>query len=215
MNAKEALFYALAVILGGCRTVSTIQPLYSEKDVTFEEKLLGVWSADPNDPKNRLQVERLVSDAKNAYRLTFSDKDGRKGAFELRLVRLEGQLYFDIAPLAFPSGEEIEDEPYAYNGLYFLRLHTFGRIDAIEPVLIVRLSSEGHMKEFLRESPDAIEHTLAERNKLLLTASTDKLQAFVIKYKDDERLFVWPIEFHRIKIGAPGYLTEEERAGGR
>ncbi len=215
MNAKKALFYVLAFMLGGCGTVSTIQPLYGEKDVTFEEKLLGVWSTDPNDPNNRLQVERLVSAAGNAYKLTFSDADGSKGVFGLRLVKLEGQLYFDITPQAFPSGEKIEDEPYAYNGLYFLRLHTFGRIEAIEPVLIVRLTSESHMKEFLTESPDAIEHTFAERNKLLITASTDKLQAFVIEYKDDERVFVQPIEFCRIKNGAPSCLTEGERDGGR
>ncbi len=209
MKPKEALFGVLAVILGGCTTVSTVQPLYSEKDVTFEQKLLGVWSADPNDPGSRLQVERLVGDANNAYKLTFSDVDGRKGVFELRLVRLEGQLYFDITPAAFPSGEDIEDEPYAYNGFYFVRLHTFGRIEAIEPVLAVRLSSESRLKEFLRESPDTIEHTLAEENKLLITAPTDKLQAFVVKYKHDERLFAQPIKFCRIKTGDPGCSTEE------
>ena len=47
MKTKKFLFYLLAVFLGGC--VLSLHPLYTEKDLIFEEKLLGTWAK--NDSK--------------------------------------------------------------------------------------------------------------------------------------------------------------------
>ena len=52
------------------------------------------------------------------------------------------------------------------------------------------------MKEFLEEHPDAVEHILVE-DRIVLTASTKELQAFILKYADDEKLFPGDITLER------------------
>jgi hypothetical protein len=52
------------------------------------------------------------------------------------------------------------------------------------------------MEELLKENPNAVEHTKIEE-RLVLTASTKELQAFVLKYADDERLFADEIVLKR------------------
>ncbi len=48
MNAKKFFFYLLAVLLGSCVPVMSLHPLFNEKDVVFDEKLLGTWVEEPN-----------------------------------------------------------------------------------------------------------------------------------------------------------------------
>jgi len=59
MKTKKLLFYSLAALLGGCVPVMSLHPLYTEKDVLFEEKLLGRWVDGPNNtsPNEVIQIE--------------------------------------------------------------------------------------------------------------------------------------------------------------
>jgi hypothetical protein len=47
---------------------------------------------------------------------------------------------------------------------------------------------ESDMEELLKENPDAVEHT-SVGDRLVLTGSTKELQAFVLKYADNEKAF--------------------------
>jgi len=62
MSTKKLLFYLLAVLLGGCLPglpVVSLHPLFGEKDVVFDEKLLGVWVDDPNSPETTWEFKKL------------------------------------------------------------------------------------------------------------------------------------------------------------
>jgi hypothetical protein len=52
------------------------------------------------------------------------------------------------------------------------------------------------MAELLKENPSAVEHT-SVGDRLVLTGSTKELQAFVLKYADDERLFTDEVALSR------------------
>jgi hypothetical protein len=52
----------------------------------------------------------------------------------------------------------------------------------------MRLTDDEEMETLLKEDPNAVKHEIVE-GKPVLTASTKELQAFVLKYADDERLF--------------------------
>jgi hypothetical protein len=54
------------------------------------------------------------------------------------------------------------------------------------------------MAELLKEDPDAVKHTSVE-DRLVLTASTKELQAFILKYADDDRVFTGEIVLNRTK----------------
>lgn len=196
MRARKLLFYLLAAILGGCIPVMSLHPLYTEEDVVFEEKLLGTRVDDPDNPKTTWEFSRAEAKEK-AYKLVYSDEEGKKGSFVVHLVKLENRLFLDVFPNQFPCEQQKwEEMGWGYNYFFFEPAHTFIKIDYIEPKLKMRRMVEDDMKELLKEDPNVIKHELVE-DKIILTAPTKELQAFVLKYAYDIRVFSHEITLSR------------------
>jgi hypothetical protein len=201
MKIKKILFYLLAGLLGGCIPVMSLHPLFTEENLVFEEKLLGTWVDDPNSPKSTWEFKRVEDSAQKegelnppkkpekAYKLILlNNEDNTKGSFYAHLVKLEDRLFLDVYPSRLPCAQPDPNEDWLLNTFFLIPGHSFVIIDSIEPQLKLRWTSEDKMEEILKENPDAVKHTSAE-DRLVLTASTKELQAFVLKYADDDRLF--------------------------
>jgi len=187
-RSKKALFYLLAALLAGCVPVMSLHPLYTEKDVIFEEKLLGKWVDDPNSPETIWQFNRC-KEPNNAYNLFFSDDEGKKGSFVAHLLRLKNRLFLDVYPSKPPW--EIENPnkvELPYNSFFLIPAHTFIKVNFSGPQLKMRLTNKDEMEKLLEEEPNAVKHTFIE-DRLILTAPTKELQKFILKYADDERVF--------------------------
>jgi hypothetical protein len=188
MKVKKILFYTLAVIIGGCVPVISLHPLYTEKDVVVDKQLYGTWVDDSNDSKTTWEF-KSIDEPKNAYKLIFTDEEGMKGSFVAHLVKLQNMLFLDIFPSELPwEPEDPNKMDWPYNSLFLIPAHTFVKIDAIEPQLKLRLTLESKMEELLKENPSAVEHT-SVGERVVLTGSTKELQAFVLKYADNEKVF--------------------------
>ena len=186
----------LAVIAGGCVPVLSLHPLYTEKDVVLDQKLYGTWVTGSNDSKTTWEF-KSIDDPKNAYNLIFTDDDGKKGSFVAHLVKLQDKLFLDIFPSELPwEPEDPNKMDWPYNSFFLIPAHTFIKVDSIGPQLKLRLTLESKMEELLKENPSAIEHT-SIGDRLVLTDSTKKLQAFVLKYADDERVFTDQVTLSR------------------
>ncbi len=196
MKTKKLLFYLLAGILGGCVPVLSLHPLFNEKDVVFDEKLLGTWV----DPNTTWEFSR-IAEPKNAYKLIFSDKEGKKGLFVAHLVKLKDKLFLDACPAPWEQQDPNKIE-WAYNTLFLIPAHTFIKINSIEPQLKMLRTDDEQMREFLKADPNAVKHTVLE-DKPVLTASTNELQAFVLKYAYDSRVFAETIVLGRKKTAEP------------
>ena len=190
MNTKKLFFYLLAVILGGCVPVVSLHPLFSEKDVIFNEKLIGTWVNEPNKGDTVWEFKRADAN-ENAYHLIFSDKEGAKGLFIAHLVKLKDKLYLDACPAPWEQQDPNKIE-WVYNTLFLIHGHTFIKVNSIEPQLKMQVTDDEKMREFLEADPNAVKHTLLD-DKPVLTASTEELQAFVLKYADDDRVFTGEI----------------------
>jgi len=198
MNTRRFILYSVAVLLGGCVPVISLHSLYTEKDVLFEEKLLGTWSQDSNE--TTWEFTR-ADEPNNAYKLIFSDEEGKKGSFIAHLVKLQSRLFLDVYPSELPWESNDSDKmDWPYNSVFLIPAHTFLKIDSIEPRLKMRMTLESKMEELLKDSPDAVKHTFVG-DRLVLTASTKELQAFILKYADDERVFTDEIILGRGKTG--------------
>jgi hypothetical protein len=196
MKVKKLLFYLLAALLGGCVPVMSLHSLYTKENVVFEEKLLGTWVDDPNSPEAIWKFNR-IEEPENAYRLVFSDKDGQKGSFVAYLVKLENRLFLDVYPSELPwEPEDPNKVKWLYNTFFLIPAHTFIKIDSIEPQLKMRLTNHDEMAKLLKEDPNAVKHTSIE-GRVVLTASTKELQAFILKYVDDERVFTNEVVLNR------------------
>ena len=207
MKTKKLLFYLLAALLGGCVPVMSLHPLFTEKTLVFEEKLLGTWVDDSNNIwefKNPDEQEKI-------YKLIFVDNEGQKGSFDARLTKLENKLFLDVYPSEPPWDEEDPNKvEWPFNTLFFMPVHTFIKINGIEPELKLQLTDDDELKKLLKEDPNAVEHTLVYEDKLVLTASTEELQAFVVKYADDSRVFTAEVVLARKKPKSPQASPEKD-----
>lgn len=200
MRTKKFLFYLLAGLLGSCVPVMSLHSLFTEENIVFNEKLLGTWVDDPNSPKGTWEFKRVADSAQKdwelpppkkpekAYNLLLSNEEGAKGSFFAHLVRLEGRLFLDVFPSQLPCAELDPKQDWVFNTAFLIPGHSFAVIDSIEPQLKIRWTNEDEMEKFLKEQPNALKHELVE-DKIVLTASTDQLQKFVLKYADDKRIF--------------------------
>lgn len=188
MNTRKLFCYVFAVLLGGCVPVLSLHPLYTQNDVVPEKKLLGVWIDDPNKPETTWEFSS-IEEPNNAYKLIFSDEEGKKGSFVAHVVKLQGRLFLDVYPSELPwETTDPNKMDWPYNSFFLIPAHTFLRIDSVEPQLKMQLMLESEVKELLTEKPDIVKHTTASE-RLVLTAPTKELQAFILKYADDERVF--------------------------
>ncbi len=212
-RAKKLLFYLLAAILGGCVPVMSLHPLFTEEALVFEEKLLGTWVDDPNSPKTIWEFKRVTDSSEKdfelppeirekAYKLIYSDDEGKKGSFFAGLAVCFDRLFLNVCPSQFPCAQPDPNEDWTYNKLLFILGHTFIIIDSIEPRLKMRWVTDDAMKKLLKEDPNAVKHEIVE-GKPVLTASTKELQVFVLKYADDSRVFAAEVVLSRKKIKEP------------
>ena len=111
MKTKKFLFYLLAVLLGGC--IPSLHPLYTEKDLIFEEKLLGTWAK--NDSKETWQFKR--ANGNKYYKMTYTDEEGKKGHFDAGLGKLNNMMFLNI----FPKEPELKENDF-YK-FHILRVH--------------------------------------------------------------------------------------------
>jgi len=194
MNARKALFYTLAIVLGGCVPVVSVYPLYGDKDIVFDEKLLGAWTSNPDQPGEQWLFERHSDPTlKNVYKLALADTEGNKGLYRARLVKLEGKLFLDIYPEAPVSAE---GGALPLNAPCFAPMHTFTCIEIGQATVTLKMTVTDEFKKLLAEHPDAIA-CRQDEDQVVITAATKELQAFVLKYADDERLFPGKIELTR------------------
>jgi hypothetical protein len=194
MNTRKFLFYLLAALLGGCVPVMSLHPLYTDKDIAFEEKLLGTWVDDNNETTWEFSCP---NEPAKTYKLIFVDDESKKGSFDVYLTKLQNKLYLDVYPGESPWDEKDPNRLiWPYNSLFLIPAHTFIKIDSVEPQLKMRLTDDDEMEKLLKEDPNAVKHE-SVKDGFVLTASTKELQAFVLKYADDSRLFTEEIVLRR------------------
>ncbi len=117
MKLNTLLYCLLAILLGGC--VPSLHPLYTDKELIFEEKLLGTWS--DNDPGGKWEFKKVTDS--NSYLLTITDDEGT-GSFDAHLVKLNQMLFLDIYP------KEAESlKTCGFWTLHILPVHTFMKIE--------------------------------------------------------------------------------------
>ncbi len=193
--------YCLAVLLAGCVPIVSLHPLVTKETITFDEKLLGTWAEDGNQPQVTWEFTRLEQSAARllpaalrdaldkCYRLNIADNEGRKGSFAACLVKLQDKLFLDVLPDRFPSGEQDPEQMrLVYNAFFFMPVHSFAKVSSLGDQLKIRLTDDEGFKKLIQADPKVVKYDVID-DRPVLTASTEELQAFVAKYAEDERLF--------------------------
>lgn len=168
--------------------ITSLHPIYTKADLVEEPALVGLWAE-----ANSKETWR-VSEAKDrSYRAVKSDGEGKTAVFIVHLVRLDDTLFLDAYPDrgALPGLDEY--------GSNFVPAHSFFQILEFKPRLKIAAISEDWIRA--RGRPDAtprLGHELIG-NDVILTGSTEELQALLRQAVRDTRAFSSIDELSRLR----------------
>ena len=176
MCNKYLLLIALPlVLLSGC--IRSLQPLYTDADLVFDEALIGTWIDD--DSK---EVWQFAKGDGQFYDLTYTNSDGESGLFAIHLVALKGERFLDFYPA------EVEIPANAFYLYHLMGVHTIMHLRQIEPTLQMSSPDVDWLKKKLELDPTIIAHEVVD-DEILLSASTQELQDFWLEHLEGEGVF--------------------------
>ena len=174
----------IAALIGGC--VPSWNALFTEKDLIFDEKLVGVFNGDDDE------VWEFAKDGDKKYKLTYTDKDG-KATFDAHLLKIQNRQFLDV---------QLDEKGYeglklnALAKLTMVPARMFFRVDEMGGSLKLAAVNPDWLAKHLEKNPKAIAH-LKKAEMLFFTAETKDLQIFVIKHVEGEALFGDPFTLKR------------------
>ena len=175
---------AMMTLWPGC--TRSLHPLYREADLTFDSQLLGIWAEEGGKETWTLQK----SGAK-AYVLTSRDEE-KTVKYDAHLLRLGKFVFLDLYPKDADEGAAVA-------------AHLFFKVLRTGNTAQVAGLDESWLKKMAADKKLSIAHVLvpahnqdSSEESIFLTASTQELQEFVLKYAENTEAFS-PTELHRRK----------------
>jgi len=191
---KIPVIFALAFFTASC-FVTSIHPLYTEKDLTFAPELLGTWKTEDEE-----DIYTFKQSGKDAYELIITGQESSKkpidslgydeaGRYEAHLVKLGKFLFLDI----YPQVPEMEE--YGVD-IHLIPVHSFYKIWIEKDVIRLVSLDYDWLEEMVDKKKVNIAHIRLE-DRIILSAPTDELQKFVLRYAEDKEAFYEIEELHR------------------
>jgi hypothetical protein len=194
---KKAL--SLALIIAIC-CIPSLHPLYTKKDLILNNTIEGTWISNESEKDQSIwEIEKYdgCGHCPGPQELYPTNIDGKLYSltniqfsdtvvFELYILKLGDYFYFDLYP-----HDDYESDNELGN-MHLFPVHTFAKVDIKNNTINIKQFDLEFLEELIRQNKIKISHEKSGRN-IILTAPTEELQKFVIKYADDENAFNDPI----------------------
>lgn len=180
------LCVSILIWIVGC--VPSLNPIWTEKDLIFDAALLGTWR-----DKDSKATFVFTKTGDKEYRVLQTDDNGVKAEFGVRLAKLKDRRFLDF------TIKNVEDDQIKLNDWARFSIipgHLILLVHATEPELRIAAMNPDWLKEHVEKKPKAIA-TRKHGDGLVLTASTEELQAFVLKHSGENELFGGPMRLAR------------------
>lgn len=183
------LIIALAALVVSC--IPSLYPLYKPGDLLLNDKLEGIFRSDDEDyweiEKLDLAWEQKFGDGWNAYQSGYTYKltvreEELVQDFAMHLLQLGGDYYLDFYPVNF-------DVPHKFLREQLIPAHIFAKAEISDKYLVLHFFNNDWLKGLFEESQIRISHVELP-SRWLLTAKTDELQKFIVKYANDSTAFI-------------------------
>lgn len=178
--------------------IPSLYPLYREKDLIFDDKLLGLFSTEGNmigdtggdtwefdslDWKSESKSSNEWGQFRSGktYKLIAWEED-KKAEFAVHLVKLGKNYYLDFFPVKYNIEHVMLD-------MQLMPAHIFGKIEFVNNNLVMNWFDGSFLTNLIDSNKIKISHKMLE-NSILLTANTEELQKFVRKYGDNPGAFL-------------------------
>jgi hypothetical protein len=206
MKAKSIIGSFIILLAASACSVRSLHPLYSEEVLVYDDDLEGNWLDDDGrlwSLESAVRSQALDSGSQKEavrrnkmYLASYKDQKDSLYAFEFHLIRLGEHRFVDIFPWE-KYNEKLINEFMVAN---LLPVHTFAKIDLKGDSLFLSQINGEWVSDLIKNNQIRISHeklTLYGDAEIVLTASTQELQKFLLKYQSDPKAYVQPDVFVR------------------
>lgn len=213
LNRIVALVVIISgILMTGC-LVSSIHPFFKTEDVIYNADLLGNWMDGDSSIwtiQRNTYTESFMGEEKddNSYKMVYYEDGNGKSVLRGTLFQLKGVQYIDFYPDPDYEGHWESD----MTSFHMLPTHTLARVQFNSDSILIYWYGEDWLNDLLEQNRVKIAHETVQitsyTSRSVLTASTDELQKFIVKYANDPRI-VDEIE----EIFARGYTNDQDDYG--
>ena len=185
----------LIIIVMVVSCIPSLYPLYRDKDLIFDQRLLGLfntdgdavdgdtWEFDSLDWRLENQSGREWDKFRSGktYKL-IAMEDEKRAEFAVHLIKLGKNYYLDFFPVKY-------NIPHIMLDMQLMPAHIFGKIEFVDNNIVMNWFNGEFLTNMIDSNKVKISHKMLE-NSILLTANTEELQKFVKKYGDNPRAYL-------------------------
>jgi len=156
------------LLLTGCWP--SLHPIYNTEDLVTEPGIIGKWGTD--DGKG---FYHFTQSTEYSYSLLYQEEDGLQSEFDVHFIKLDTMLIMDVYP------RELDIKTTELYLGHLMPLHSFARIVQLSDSLKFEALNYEYLEKQFKENPKSLKHERVG-DMTLLTASTEELQAFILKH---------------------------------
>ncbi|NOZ46933.1 MAG: hypothetical protein GXO79_09150 [Chlorobi bacterium] len=175
MKIKISFLIIIAILLvSSC--VPSLNPLYNEKDLIYNKYLEGTWV----ETKSK-ETWTFKRKSDKEYWLNYLENND-EAVFEAHLVKLNDYIFLDIYP------SDLKSTNYLYQSHLF-PVHTFSKITIMKKQIVIKMLDPAWIEKSIKNKTLTLDYVKSEDESILITAPTDKLQDFALKYAISNEAF--------------------------
>ncbi|MEQ6120748.1 hypothetical protein [Reichenbachiella sp. MALMAid0571] len=191
-STLKVLAILILSLLSGC-ALPSINPIYYQSDVLFEDRLIGQWDGVQS-------IWTFEKGSNNSYLLTYWEGENLQdyssctfAEFEVHLLKLDNDYFIDFYPDNFMNSENL------FLQFHIRRTHSFARITfKDENNLSIQFPDYMWFADLLEERPGLIDHIRTE-DGVILTDETHHIQRFIKEFATSNEAFIKPYTLRRAK----------------
>lgn len=207
------IFFTLTLVISSCY-LQSVHPLVHHRDSELVEGLEGVWEGEDskwyfiNDPNNfrifmgsddrPYEDDGPMSSSTSYYVFFETIQEGVRDTSQFigSTININGNHYLDLYHIRKESFED-----YQFKDHHYFPVHTFSKISIGDNKLKIELFEDKWLKEQIVNNRLRIKHEkIGELGQgVLVTASTEELQQFVLKYGNIMEAYEDPLLLNRIQ----------------
>jgi ABC-type uncharacterized transport system ATPase subunit len=184
------ILFSAVLCLVGCLT--TLHPIFTGKDLITDQRLIGNWEKakdktiviyrQPNANELNNLSPALQSEAGKIYMLDEKDEQGNiRSTNYAFMIKLGKYYYMDYYP-ASEKERQLADNFFA---AHYIPMHSIYRIEfKNNNSFNVQRLDGGYLEKLIKNKQIRIRHEVMEDGGILITAPTEELQQYLIKYSD-------------------------------
>jgi hypothetical protein len=186
----SVILFAVVLCLAGCLT--TLHPIFTAKDLISDPRLIGNWEKakdkskviyrQPNVNELNNLSPALQSEAGKIYMLDEKDEQGDiRSTYYAFMVKLGKYYYMDY----YPASEKERQSADNFFAAHYIPMHSIYRIEfKNNNSFDVRRLDGGYLEKLIKNKQIRIRHEVMEDGGIFITAPTEELQQYLIKYSD-------------------------------